>query len=260
MAGTLAHGVAMIFMFTDFGPGGPYTGQMQAVLYRVAPEVPHIDLISDAPAFDPRASGYLLAALAGQSQAGDVFLCVVDPGVGGPRRALILEADGRWYVGPDNGLLDPVARRAQAATWWEVTWRPPALSRSFHGRDLFAPVAARLANGDRPEDIGCQRLRRRGRGVPEDWPRIIYIDWFGNLVSGIRASSLSHDGQLGIGGYIIPRAGTFSEVPEGQAFWYENSMGLVEIAVNQGAADEELEIEIGERIEPMSVRHRRNSR
>ncbi|MGA7304089.1 MAG: SAM hydroxide adenosyltransferase, partial [Rhodothermales bacterium] len=91
---------------------------------------------------------------------------------------------------------------------------------------------------------------------PEDWPRIIYIDWFGNLVTGIRAASLSHDGQLGIAGYIIPRAGTFSEVPEGMAFWYENSMSLIEIAVNRGAADEELDVEVGERIEPMPVHQR----
>ena len=139
----------MIVLFTDFGRG-PYLGQMHAVLTRLAPEIPVVELFSDAPAFDAKASAYLLAAYAEVFAKGDVFICVVDPGVGGPRAPLVVEAGGRWYVGPDNGLLAMVARRAQATgapQAWEITWRPERLSASFHGRDLFAPVAAELARG-----------------------------------------------------------------------------------------------------------------
>jgi hypothetical protein len=134
-------------LITYFGVADPYMGQMRAVLARAAPGVPVIDLFSNAPAFNAKASAYLLAAYCTEFTPGTVFLCVVDPGVGGPRAAIALEADGRWYVAPDNGLLSVAARRAAVARWWRITWRPANLSASFHGRDLFAPVAARLALG-----------------------------------------------------------------------------------------------------------------
>ena len=102
----------MIVLFTDFGAAGPYVGQMRAVLAREAPGVPVIELFNDAPAFDAMSSAYLLAAYVGEFAPGSVFLCVVDPGVGGAREAVALAADGRWYVAPDNGLRAFVARRA----------------------------------------------------------------------------------------------------------------------------------------------------
>jgi S-adenosylmethionine hydrolase len=90
----------VIVLFTDFGLHGPYTGQMKAVLHQTVPSVPVIDLFADAPVGNPKAAAYLLAAYAGWFPAGTIFLCVVDPGVGGGRPAIVLEADGRWYVGP----------------------------------------------------------------------------------------------------------------------------------------------------------------
>ena len=135
----------MIVLFTDFGLHGPYTGQMKAVLHQMAPSIPIIDLFSDAPVGNPKASAYLLASYAAWFSAGAVFLCVVDPGVGGARPAIILEADGRWYVGPGNGLFELVQRRARQARSWDITWKPEHLSASFHGRDLFAPVARTMA-------------------------------------------------------------------------------------------------------------------
>lgn len=142
----------MIVLFTDFGLSGPYIGQMKAVLAREAPGVPLIDLFSDAPAFDPISSAYLLAAYAPEFPAGTVFLCVVDPGVGGERAALAVQADSRWFVGPDNGLMAVAAARAERSRrFFRIDWRPPSLSASFHGRDLFAPVAALLARGEAPE-------------------------------------------------------------------------------------------------------------
>ena len=140
----------MLVLVTDFGVAGPYLGQMKAVLYRDAPGVPVVDLFSDAPTCNPRATAYLLSAYAMEFPAGSVFLGVVDPGVGTEaRRPVAVEADGRWFVGPDNGLFSLVARHAHTAHWWEITWRPQHLSMSFHGRDLFAPVAAMLARGER---------------------------------------------------------------------------------------------------------------
>ena len=118
----------MILLFTDFGLEGPYVGQMKAVLHREAPGVPVVDLMHDAPAFDPRAAAYLLAALAPEMPPDFIVLAVVDPGVGGARRPLTVAAGGRWYVGPDNGLLAPAARRTEQPQVWASPWEAPSRS------------------------------------------------------------------------------------------------------------------------------------
>ncbi len=238
----------MIVLFTDFGAAGPYTGQMRAVLAREAPGVPVVELFADAPACDPRASAYLLAAYGAGFAPGSVFLAVVDPGVGGEREAVMLEADGRWYVAPDNGLLAVVARRADAARWWRITWRPDALSASFHGRDLFAPVAARLALGEDPPGQPADGFQPTGCDWPDDLAEIVYLDHFGNAVSGLRAATLAADARLAVGGRQLARARTFSDVPEGAAFWYENANGLAEVAVNGGRAEVELGVAVGSKV------------
>ena len=235
----------MIALFTDFGLSGPYAGQMKAVLLDMAPGVPVIDLFADAPAGDPKASAYLLAAYAPWFSEGTVFLCVVDPGVGGKRPAVIVEADRRWYVGPGNGLFELVQRRARQAQSFDITWRSKTLSASFHGRDLFAPVAAILARGDEPPG----RPRVDGADRRADWPddlaEIVYVDHYGNAMTGLRAAMLPPGAKLGVAGRVLERARTFGDRPPGAAFWYENSNGLAEIAVNHGRADRELGLSIG---------------
>ena len=235
----------MIVLCTDFGLAGPYTGQMKAVLAREAPDVAVIDLFADAPARDPRRAAYLLAAYAPWFPAGTVFLAVVDPGVGGARAALVATADGRVFVGPDNGLFAIVLRRADAADASEIAWRPPELSASFHGRDLFAPVAAMIARGAAPE----LAPRPLDSALRPDWPddlaEIVYVDHYGNAMTGLRAAMLPERARLRAGSRSIPPARTFSDVPEGAAFWYANSCGLAEIAVNLGRADAALGLAIG---------------
>ncbi len=243
----------MIVLFTDFGPAGPYLGQLRAVLESAAPGAAVIDLLADAPAHDPMSSAYLLAALAGEFPPGSVFLAVVDPGVGSARRAAVAEIDGRWFTGPENGLFEPLLRRAREARAWEVTWRPQRLSASFHGRDLFAPVAARLARGEQPEPwaapLAVAELRRPD--WPDELPRIVYCDHFGNAMTGMRAAALPADAALEIAGRRIPRARTFADVPSGAPLWYENANGLAEVAVNCGRADRTLGIAVGS---PVAVR------
>jgi S-adenosylmethionine hydrolase len=231
----------MIALFTDFGLSGPYTGQMKAVLAQAAPAADVIDLFADVPAANPYAAAYLLAAYAMWFPIGTIFLCIVDPGVGGERAPVVIEADGRWFVGPENGLFELVLRRAAAATTYEILWRPENLSMSFHGRDLFAPVAAMLARGEAPEHR--ERPALRHAGWPDDLAEIVYIDHYGNAITGLR--SLAPTATLNIAGHAIAPAATFSAVPKGAPFWYENSNGLVEIAVNRGRADEMLGLGIG---------------
>jgi len=235
----------MILLFTDFGLAGPYTGQMKAVLQQRAPGLPVIDLFADAPMQNPKAAAYLLAAYSAWFPAGSVFLCVVDPGVGGERLPVMVRADGRWFVGPGNGLFEIVMRRAQAAEAWEIAWQPEKLSASFHGRDLFAPIAAMLATGEAVLSRPIDAARLRKPDWPDDLLEIVYVDHYGNAMTGARASVVPLEAQLNVSGKIIPSARTFGDRPKGAAFWYENSNGLLEIAVNQGRADQVLGVAIG---------------
>ena len=175
----------MIVLFTDFGLQGPYTGQMKAVLHQMAPGVPLIDLFADAPVGNPKTSAYLLAAYAEWFAPGSVFLCVVDPGVGSARPPIVVVADGRWYVGPGNGLFELVQRRATSTAGWDISWKPERLSASFHGRDLFAPVAAMLARGEPPPGRPKDGAHRRA-DWPDDLFEIVYIDHYGNAITGLK--------------------------------------------------------------------------
>lgn len=234
----------MISLFTDFGPGGPYVGQMHAVLAQLAPGMPVIDLFHDVPSFNIRAGAYLLPAYTRGFPPGTVHVCVVDPGVGGERRALIVKADHRWFVGPDNGLFRVLARRARELECHEIRWRTDQLSASFHGRDLFAPVAAQLAHGLVPDSVSAS-LTLPAPDWPEDLAQVLYIDHFGNAITGVRAEVLKPDVKLRLSGTELSCARTFSDVPAGQGFWYENANGLVEIAVNGANASRELGIAAG---------------
>src|SRR6202022_13820 len=122
----------MIVLFTDFGLEGPYTGQVKAVLYRTAPGVPVVELFANAPARRAKPAAYLLAAYGIWFPPGAVLLAVIDPGVGTQRAALIVEAEGRWYVGPDNGLFGLVIRPPSSARTRQIPQPPGPLSRRFH--------------------------------------------------------------------------------------------------------------------------------
>src|SRR6478736_969001 len=126
----------MIVLFTDFGLSGPYAGQMKAVLYQMAPGIPVIDLLSDAPVGNPKASAYLLAAYAAWFPAGTIFLCVVDPGVGGMRPAIILKPTAGGMSAPATAF-ELVQRRAGKTQKWDIDWKPERLSASRVERDRW---------------------------------------------------------------------------------------------------------------------------
>jgi S-adenosyl-L-methionine hydrolase (adenosine-forming) len=234
----------MIFLFTDYGLEGPYIAQVETVLHQNAPNEKVINLIADAPRNNPKASAYLLASLIPHVPEGSILFCVVDPGVGSDKDIpVMLKIDERWFVGPDNGLFDIVARQSKKIEAWEITWQPERLSNSFHGRDLYAPVCAMLAN---KETIPEEKFEWQDKHKwPDDMYEVIYIDHFGNCMTGIRADKLSKQTVLKINNQEISKADTFSDIQAGQSFWYENSNGLVEIAVNLGSAREVLVITIG---------------
>jgi S-adenosylmethionine hydrolase len=119
---------------------------------------------------------------------------------------------------------------------WEVLWRPGRLSASFHGRDLFAPVAARLARGEWPAARPIGWSPADFEGWADDLARVIYVDAYGNAVTGLRTAGLAPGARFAVAGQVLERAETFGAVPPGTGLWYENSSGLAEIAVNQGSA------------------------
>lgn len=234
-----------ILLFTDFGADDLYVGQVEAMLDRYAPGVRVIDLLHEAPPFAVRASAHLLAALAQSLPRGHVFLGVVDPGVGSDRGAVVVRADGRWYVGPDNGLFSVVTARASAKSVWRITGHPPGVSPSFHGRDVFAPMAAAVAADDFPNENVAPAADLAVRLGGDDLAEVIYVDHYGNCFTGIRARAIPQTNRLVAAGRELPHARVFAEVPAGTAFWYENSSGLVEVAVNHGSAAAALGLAVG---------------
>ena len=234
----------MIVLFTDFGLAGPYTGQVQAVLHQQAPGMPVINLFSDLVPFEIQGAASLLPAYAAGFPPATVFLCVVDPGVGSARPGVVVKADGRWYVGPNEGLFALLVRQSEAVECWQLP-EPDGVSASFHGRDVFAPVAAQLARGGSVPGAVVPVSCLEQADWPDDLFRVVYIDRFGNAMTGVRASAVASGMLLEVNGQPVKMARTFSDVPQGEAFWYANANGLVEFAVNRGRADAELGLKTG---------------
>lgn len=250
----------MIVLATDFGLEGPYLGQVRAVLATQSPSSTVIDLFSDLPPFDPQSAAYLLPAYCRSPFGpGTVFLCVVDPGVGTDRAPLVVQADGMWFVGPDNGLFSQIVRRASAVSVWRTDWRPASLTPSFHGRDLFAPVAAALASGgvpgapasDTPQLAASPVLPSSliGATWPDQRAAVCYLDRYGNAMTGLDAAKTDPKAGLAVSGQRLKRVKTFADVPPGTPLCYINSNGLLEIAVNGGRAAEILNLAPGVPVE-----------
>lgn len=237
----------MIVLFTDFGVRDPYVGQVKARLAEHAPGQQVVDLLHEAPDFNPHAGGHLLAAFAPGFPPGSVFLTVVDPGVGTPRDAVVVLAGGRWFVGPDNGLLSIVAARHSDTRQWRVDWQPETLSATFHGRDLFAPIAADIARGEFPTAKLTQTDRLAVEFDAEDLARVIYIDHYGNAWTGIRGAP--KDARVSAAGELFRHSESFGFVGKGEGFWFVNSVGLLELAVNRGSAATAFGLTVGDPVQ-----------
>ncbi len=237
----------MIVLFTDFAYQDPYVGQLKSVLAQHATAVPVIDLLHHVPNYNIRAAAYLLPAYVNEFPLNTVFVCVVDPGVGGERIPCVAQIDQRWFVGPDNGLFAVLQQRSQQAEWWKIVPADENISMTFHGRDVFAPVASRLARGDTG---GLQKMQAPTLTAvwPDDLAEIVYIDHYGNLISGYRYQALPPQARVSLNGVVVDKACTFSDVAIGEAFYYENSNGLLEIALNQASACQQFNASVGDAI------------
>ena len=234
----------MIVLFTDFGIRDPYVGQIKARLAEQAPGQIVVDLLHEVPDYNPHAGAHLLSAFVSGFQPGSVFLAVVDPGVGTPRDGVVVMAGGRWYVGPDNGLLSIVAARNTDTRLWRINWQPEDLSPTFHGRDVFAVIAAEIARGEFPTSKLSQIDKLEVEFGAGELSRVIYIDHFGNAWVGVR--NVPKDARVSAAGKLFKYSESFGFVGKGEGFWFNNSVGLLELAVNRGNAATSFGLKVGD--------------
>ncbi|MEW6118479.1 MAG: SAM-dependent chlorinase/fluorinase [Pseudomonadota bacterium] len=237
----------MIVLFTDFGTRDPYVGQVKARLAEHAPGQTVVDLLHEVPDFNPHAGAHLLAAFASEFPRGSVFLAVIDPGVGTPRESVVVAAGGHWFVGPDNGLMSVLAARSGDAKVWRIAWRPEALSSTFHGRDLFAVIAAEIARGEFPSGKLAAQDRLAVEFDAGDLARVIYIDHYGNAWTGVRR--VPSDAHVSAAGQRFRHSESFGFVGRGEGFWFVNSVGLLELAVNRGSAATTYGLKVGDPVQ-----------
>lgn len=239
----------MIALFTDFGTHDPYVGQVKARVAEYAPGQTVVDLLHQAPDYNAHAGAHLVAALATGFPPGTVFVCVVDPGVGTLRDGVVLAAGGHWFVGPDNGLLSVVAARHADSKIWRIQWQPEGVSSTFHGRDIFAVIAALIAKGEFPSD---KLAEKSGLGVEfdaGDLARVIYIDHFGNAWTGIRSINVAASSRVTAKQHTFRYAESFGFVGKGEGFWFGNSVGLLELAVNRGHVGNQMNIKLWDEVQ-----------
>lgn len=232
----------MIVLLTDFG-FGHYVGILKGVIARLAPGCQVIDLAHDVTPQDVREGAWLLYASYRHFAPGAVFCAVVDPGVGGDRQALLLRTKRYLFVGPDNGLLLPAAEDDGLTGVWALP-RPLGACRTFEGRDVFAPAAARLAGGMDPAALGrpteprsILRFHRSGREG-----EIVYVDRFGNVVTNIPPVPGAAAYRLLSGGRTLdlPFHPSYAAGRRGELMVTIGSAGTLEIAVPGGSAREDL--------------------
>ncbi len=260
-------GKAIITLLTDFGLRDAYVAAMKGVILGINPDVVLVDLTHEIPPQDVAAGAFVLAEAIRYFPPGTIHLAVVDPGVGSARRGLAAFAGGRYFVGPDNGLFHFAFKDSQDLT--VVSLENPAyfraeISATFHGRDIFAPVAAHLSRGTRLQELGPPVAEPVRLSIPEPrftdsqaQGRFIYVDRFGNLVSNLRFDKLldwlaGRKFRVEVGGHILTRLSrTYADAAPGEILALKGSHGYLEIACNLASAAERLRLSVGA---PLTVR------
>jgi S-adenosylmethionine hydrolase len=255
--------MSLITLLSDFGDRDVYVGVMKGVIAQINPKLTVIDLTHQIPPQNIAAARFCLMNASAYFPNGTVHVAVVDPGVGGIRRAIALQLADGFLVGPDNGIFSGVLSQSPAIGAVELTnsqyWRTQQPSRTFHGRDIFAPVAAHLASGVSLKELGieidpallvkldlaeCSQTEIGVVGCLQ------YIDHFGNLISNISASYVQgKTWYVKAAGLTIRGCETYADVQVGHVIALVGSHGWVEIAINSGNAQTQLQMQLGDRVE-----------
>lgn len=244
----------IVTLLTDFGHKDPFVGVMHGVLLSIDPALKVVDLCHGIAPQDLRAASFWLSRTYRYFPEGTCHVCVVDPGVGTERAALQVSVNGHHFIAPDNGVLGPLLDETSA----QVTRIHPqrALpSRTFHGRDLFAPAAGELASkGElvsfRSEPVTqAIRLPAQHSGANTRLGRVVLSDHFGNLITNIEVAEPETCIGLRCKGRTFPWVGTYAQVADGAPLALQNSWGVAELGVRNGNAAQELDVQPGEEIE-----------
>lgn len=251
--------MTVLTLLTDFGTRDGYVGSMKGVILGISPKVMVLDIAHDLPQGDIETGAWVLSQYWDLYPAGTVHVAVIDPGVGSGRRAIALEAEGRFVVAPDNGLITRVLARSATGSIVEI--REPAyqhskVSPTFHGRDVFAPAGAHLAAGVALSELGpavrdpeLLDLEEPERETATVRGRIVHVDRFGNLISDIPASWIGEGWRFTVEGVDVgPIRATYSAVEPKGLVVVEGSLGTIEVAVRDGSAADRLKLERGARL------------
>lgn len=244
----------IITLTTDYGLTDPYVAALKAAVLRRAPGATLIDITHLVPRHDVLYGSICLERALASFGPGTIHLAVIDPGVGGRRRILVVQIRGAWIICPDNGLITWSWRQFGPGKAGELIWRPIGkTSQTFHGRDIMAPAAAMLANR--------KPLRKFARAIqdpillnihparrPVRSGQIIHIDHFGNATTNIPASALSAKVSIRAGGKRLGLKQTYIDVPPGKPLALIGSSDLLEIAVREGSAAKKLSLRVGDKV------------
>jgi len=258
----------LITLLSDFGLKDPYVAEMKAVVLNICPQARLVDISHNIEKFNIRMGAFVLASAVSYFPKDAIHVAVVDPGVGTKRRALLVEAKGAFFVGPDNGLLMLAAERLGIRHVYNITNRRFMLSRvshTFHGRDIFAPVAAHLAKGGcKPSDFGSEirdyvvprfvkpRLTRNAL-----FGEVLHVDDFGNIVTNVSRAEFEKTGiregavlRFRLGDRVIKLrfCSTYGEVPVGKSLALIGSHDFLEISINQRNASKKFGAKVGDAI------------
>ncbi len=260
----------VVTLLTDFGYRDSYVAEMKAVILSICPEATLVDITHEVEPYNIRLGAYLLYRAVQWFPKGSIHLAVVDPGVGGPRKPLIIEAEKGMLVGPDNGLLIPAARRLSLKKVYSINvegdFLPKRFTETFHGRDIFAPTTALLAKGVKPAELGVEVSSYVEAAFPEAklsgdkiLGEIIHVDRFGNLVTNIEMEivealrvKVGSKLEIIIGGgkpVRVRLVKAYAEVPVGEALAIPGSGGTLEVSINQADASKILKAKIGDKVE-----------
>lgn len=254
------HTPRIIALITDFGTTDYFVGAMKGVILSINPAAQTIDITHEIPPQNIASAGFALRACYNDFPPKTIFVAVVDPGVGSNRKAILVETENYYFIAPDNGLLSFVFDETEDFRVYELSneqfFRRP-VSRTFHGRDVFAPAAAHLSNGIKPEKFGAiiknyvhaAENKPQNSGENEFAAEIIHIDRFGNLVTNLRKKDAPENFNLKIAGRIIEKTREFySEADSAKVFMIWGSAGFLEIVAFNDSAAALLNAEIGQTV------------
>ncbi len=255
--------IPCVTLLTDFGNKDHFVGTMKGVLHGIAPETTVIDISHDVPPQDIKSAAFLLMCAYSYFQKNTLHVAVVDPGVGSKREIILVKTKNYFFLAPDNGVLSYALEHEKIQNVTEITnekyWLK-TISRTFHGRDIFAPVAAHLANGVSPSKLGAKINPAALTLYPFPRPafgktknncmgEILYIDRFGNLITNIPEGALRAFKYAKINGKKIKTlASSYSAGESEVLIALYGSAGFLEIACNGGSAQKKLSAKIGDKI------------